>query len=110
MQMKNGWTLGQFRIFRVTFGLYLLYHFLSLLPWGTELFSSQGVLPQGAMSPLFHLFPNLFLLWDSPLFVQAFLLAAAIFSLLLTFGKFDRVMAILIWYMWACLYDRNPLI
>ena len=108
--MKNGWTRGQFLIFRVTFGLYLFYHFLSLLPWGTELFSSQGVLPRGAMSPLFHLFPNLFLLWDSPLFVQACLLAAAIFSAFLTFGKFDRVMAILVWYVWACLYGRNPLI
>ena len=110
MQMKNGWTRGQFRIFRVTFGIYLLYHFLSLLPWGPELFSSQGVLSQGAMSPLFHLFPNLFLLWDSPLFVQACLLAAAIFSLLLTFGKFDRVMAVMVWYVWASLYGRNPLI
>ncbi|HEV3421220.1 MAG TPA: DCC1-like thiol-disulfide oxidoreductase family protein [Candidatus Acidoferrum sp.] len=110
MQMKNGWTRGQFRIFRVTFGLYLLYHFLSLLPWGPELFSSKGVLPKGTMSPLFHLFPNLFLLCDSPLFVQACLLVAAIFSLFLTVGKFDRVMAILVWYFWACLYGRNPLI
>src|ERR1700730_2045473 len=110
MQMKNGWTRGQFRIFRVTFGLYLLYHFLSLLPWGTELFSLRGVLPQGAMSPLFCLFPNLFLLWDSPRFVQACLLAAAIFSALLTIGKFDRVMAVLVWYVWASLYGRNPLI
>jgi predicted DCC family thiol-disulfide oxidoreductase YuxK len=110
MQIKNGWTRGQFRIFRVTFGLYLLYHFLSLLPWGPELFSSQGVLPQGAMSPVFHLFPNLFLLWDSSLFVQACLLAAALFSLFFTAGKYDRVMAVLVWYLWACLYGRNPLI
>jgi predicted DCC family thiol-disulfide oxidoreductase YuxK len=110
MQMNNGWTRGQVLVFRVTLGLYLLYHFLSLLPWGMELFSSQGVLPQGAMSPLFHLFPNVFLLWDSPQFVQTLLLAAAGFSLLLTIGKYDRVMAVLIWYVWACLYGRNPLI
>ena len=110
MQMKNGWTRGQFLIFRVVFGLYLVYHFLSLLPWGAELFSSKGVLPQGAMSPLFHLFPNVFLLSDSPLFVQACLVAAAIFSLFLTVGKYDRAMAVLVWYVWACLYGRNPLI
>lgn len=110
MQMKNGWTKGQFRLFRVTLGFYLLCHFLSLVPWGPELFSSRGVLPQGALSPLFHLFPNLFLLCDSPFFVQACLLTAAIFSLFLAIGKFDRVMAILIWYIWACLYGRNPLI
>jgi predicted DCC family thiol-disulfide oxidoreductase YuxK len=110
MQMKNGWTRGQFLVFRVVFGLYLVYHFLSLLPWGAELFSSDGVLPQGAMSPLFRLFPNVFLLSDSPLFVQACLVAAAIFSLLLVIGKFDRMMAVLVWYLWACLYGRNPLI
>jgi len=110
MQITNGWTRVQFRIFRVTFGLYLLYHFLSLLPWGPELFSSRGVLPQGGMSPLFHLFPNLFLLWDSPLFVQGCLVMAAIFSVFLIVGKFDRLMAVLLWYVWACLYGRNPLI
>ena len=110
MQMKNAWTRGQFLVFRVVFGLYLVYHFLSLLPWGAELFSSQGVLPQGAMSPLFRLFPNVFLLSDSPLFVQVCLLVAAVSSLLLTIGKFDRVMAVVVWYLWACLYGRNPLI
>jgi len=110
MQMKNGWTRGQFLIFRVVFGFYLVYHFLSLLPWSAELFSYKGVLPQGAMSPLFRLFPNVFLLWDSPQFVQALQLAAAGFSLLLTIGKYDRVMAVLVWYVWACLYGRNPLI
>jgi len=110
MQMNNGWTRGQFLVFRVVFGLYLVYHFLSLLPWGAELFSSQGVLPQGTMSPLFRLFPNIFLLSDSPLFVQVCLLVAAVSSLLLAIGKFDRVMAVLVWYLWACLYGRNPLI
>jgi len=108
--MNNGWTRGQFLVFRVVFGLYLVYHFLSLLPWGAELFSSQGVLPQGTMSPLFRLFPNIFLLSDSPLFVQVCLLVAAVSSLLLAIGKFDRVMAVLVWYLWACLYGRNPLI
>jgi predicted DCC family thiol-disulfide oxidoreductase YuxK len=110
MQMNNGWTRGQFQIFRVTLGFYLLYHFLSLLPWGPELFSSKGVLPLGSMNPLFHLFPSVFLLRDSPMFVQTCLLAAAVFSLLLAIGKFDRVMAILVWYLWACFHDRNPLI
>jgi predicted DCC family thiol-disulfide oxidoreductase YuxK len=110
MQLKNGWTSGQFRLWRISFGLYLLYHFVSLLPWGRELFSDRGVLPQGAMSPLFHLFPNVFLLCDSPLFVQASLVVAAGLSVLLMIGQFDRVAAILLWYLWACLYGRNPLI
>jgi len=99
MQLKNGWTSGQFRIWRVCFGLYLLYHFARLLPWGPELFSSKGVLPQGALSPLFHLFPNVFQLWDQPLFVQSCLLAGAVCSILLMIGRFDRVAAALLWYL-----------
>jgi predicted DCC family thiol-disulfide oxidoreductase YuxK len=110
MQMKTGWTPGQFRVFRVLFGLYLLDHFLSLLPWGAELFSSQGVLPNGDLSPLIYLFPNIFLLSDSPLFVAFCLVAAAVFSLFFTIGKLHRLMAILVWYFWACLYGRNPMI
>ena len=110
MQMKNGWTSSQFRIWRVCFGLYLLSHFLILLPWGPELFSSRGALPHGNMSPLFHVFPNVFLLSDQPLFVQGCLLIAAMSSGFLMIGRLDRGMAILLWYLWACLYDRNPLI
>jgi predicted DCC family thiol-disulfide oxidoreductase YuxK len=110
MQIKTGWTPMQFHLFRVIFGLYLVHHFLGLLPWETELFSSQGVLHDGSLSPLIHLFPNIFLLSDSPLFVSLCLIAAAIFSLLFAIGKLDRVMAVLIWYFWACLFGRNPMI
>jgi len=108
--MKNGWTNGQYAIYRVTFGLYLLQHFLGLLPWGGELFSSAGVMPNGSFSPLIHRFPNIFALWDSPLFVESCLAVAGLLSLFLIVGKFDRVAAVLIWYLLACLYGRNPLI
>jgi predicted DCC family thiol-disulfide oxidoreductase YuxK len=110
MQMKNGWTNGQYALYRAIFGLYLLQHFLGLLPWGGELFSSAGVLPSGSFSPLIHLFPNILALWDSPLFVESCLAVAALLSLFLIVGKFDRIAAVLIWYLLACLYGRNPLI
>lgn len=108
--MNNGWTSGQYSVYRVILGLYLLQHFLGLLPWGAELFSSVGVLPVGSVSPLMHLFPNIFLLCDYPWFVSLCLSAAAVFSMLFIIGKFDRAMAVLIWYLWACLYGRNPMI
>ncbi len=108
--MKNGWTSGQYSVYRVIFGLYLLQHFLALLPWGAELFSSAGVLPSGSLSPLLHLFPNVLVLWNSPLFVDFCLGAAAVLSLCFMIGKFDRVAAVMIWYLWACFYGRNPLI
>jgi len=34
----------------------------------------------------------------------------AVFSLLFIVGRFDRSTAVLIWYLWPCLYGRNPLI
>src|SRR5215471_19820094 len=104
MKVTNGWTRGQYSIFRVVFGLYLVQHFLALLPWGKELFSSAGVLPRASLSPLTHLFPNVLALADSPAFVAACLVAAAVLSVFFLIGKFDRVAAFLIWYLWACLY------
>lgn len=108
--MKNSWTDGQYGVYRFLLGLYLLQHFVGLLPWGAELFSSSGVLPVGSVSPLMRLFPNIFWLWDSPLFVALLLIVGAALSLLFLIGKFDRIIAVLIWYLWACLYGRNPMI
>jgi len=108
--MKNGCTSGQYSVYRVTLGVYLLQRFLGLLPWEAELFSSTGVLSVGSPSPLMHLFPIIFLLCDYPRFVKLCLSAGAVFSLLFIIGKFDRAMAVLIWYLWACLYGRNPMI
>src|SRR5438876_6217543 len=67
--MKNGWTGGQYSIFRILLGLYLLQHFLTLVPWGTEAFSNRGVLPVAAASPLIRLFPNVLAIWDQPGFL-----------------------------------------
>ena len=106
----NGWTSGQYSVFRAVFGLYLCVHFAGLVPWGPELFSDQGVLARGTSSPLLHLFPNIFAVADSPLLVQGFLVLAAALSLLLAGGWCDRGAAIALWYLWACLFGRNPLI
>ena len=54
--MRNGWTGGQYSLFRVIFGAYLLVHFAQLIPWGTETFSNAGVLADGSASPLLHAF------------------------------------------------------
>jgi hypothetical protein len=31
--MRNGWTGGQYSLFRAVFGIYLLVHFAQLTPW-----------------------------------------------------------------------------
>lgn len=52
MFMNNGWSGGQYSLFRALLGLYLLVHFADLVPWGAELFSRRGVLPDASVSPL----------------------------------------------------------
>ena len=107
--MNNGWTGGQYSLFRVIFGLFLGYHFMALVPWGTETFSNRGVLPNAEDSPLIHAFPNLLALIDTPLFVAIMLVSASIASILFALGKLDRAAALWIWYVLACLHARNPL-
>jgi predicted DCC family thiol-disulfide oxidoreductase YuxK len=108
--MTTGWTGGQYSVYRVIFGLYLLIHFAMLLPWGVELFSDRGLLPDGNASPLLRLFPNVLALNDSAAMVLALLVVATIAALLFTIGLFDRIAAVVLWYILACLFGRNPLI
>jgi predicted DCC family thiol-disulfide oxidoreductase YuxK len=106
----NQWTGGQYSLFRAIFGIYLFIHFGQLVPWGAEIFSNRGVLPDGAASPLLRLFPNVLALYDAPAFVTALLVFAMAASLLLAAGFYDRIAAIVLWYLLACLFGRNPLI
>ena len=108
--MTTGWTGGQYSVFRIVFGTYLCGHFLSLVPWARELFSDRGMLPAAAASPLAFLFPNVLTVLDAPAFVTSLLLIAAGASVLFAIGFQDRAMAALLWYVWACLLGRNPLI
>src|SRR5215471_9602176 len=108
--MKNGWSGGQYSVFRIFFGCYLLQHFLALLPWGAELFSNRGAVANASASPLTQVFPNVLAICDQPGFVTALLILASVLSVLLAAGLWDRTAAFVLWYLWACLLGRNPLI
>jgi predicted DCC family thiol-disulfide oxidoreductase YuxK len=108
--VRNGWTGGQYSLFRAIFGCYLCLQFARLAPWAAELFSRRGLLADGAASPLLHLFPNLLALWDGPGFSTALVMAAAALALPLAVGWHDRPAAVALWYLGACLYGRMPLI
>jgi predicted DCC family thiol-disulfide oxidoreductase YuxK len=108
--MKNGWTGGQFSLYRAFFGGYLCVHYLTLVKWGPELFSRDGLLPDPWASPFARLFPNILTVFDSPVFVQCLLVLAAVLGLLLAIGMWDRAAAILLWYLGGAFLVRNPLI
>jgi predicted DCC family thiol-disulfide oxidoreductase YuxK len=108
--MRNGWTGGQYSLVRALFGAYLFVHFLQLVPYGPELFSSAGVLPDASLSPLTALFPNVLNFFDGPAFVVALLILGCGLAVSFAVGWHDRIAAIGLWYIWAALFGRNPLI
>ncbi len=108
--MRNGWTGGQYRLYRTILGGYLFVHYCGLVVWGPELFSRAGVLPNAWDSPLATLFPNILTICDSSDVVQLLLVLAAALSVLFAMGLRDRVAAIMLWYLGTCFFDRNPLI
>ena len=102
--VRNGWTGGQYSIVRAIFGAYLFIHFVALIPWAQEVFAQ--ILPREA-SPFLRLFPNILAIAD---IATPLVIVAAIASIFLAIGLYDRVAAVLIWYVLACLFGRNPLI
>lgn len=105
----HGWTAANYTAVRAIFGVYLFVHFAHLTPWAAELYSREGVVADATTSPLAYAFPNLLTFFDAPWFATALVATAAGASLLLALGKKDRLMALLIWYIWACTFGRNPL-
>jgi predicted DCC family thiol-disulfide oxidoreductase YuxK len=107
--MNNSWTGGQYSVYRAILGVFLVSHFVALLPWAAEVFSNRGVLPASA-SPLLTLFPNVLAVNDSPIVVTILIAIGAAAAVLLAIGLSDRIAAVVAWYVLACLFGRNPLI
>lgn len=102
-------TSRHFAMFRVALGGYLLFHFVSLVPYTEELFSRRGMLPDAAQLPSSRFFPNP-LASASPGVAMSFVVALALLSLALVAGIYRRWLAIPLWFGWACLFNRNPFI
>jgi predicted DCC family thiol-disulfide oxidoreductase YuxK len=103
MTRGNGWTGGQYSLFRILFGIYLLVNFLRLLVGGTAVFS-------GAEVSLPERFPSVLALSDSPALMAAVALAGIALSVLFTVGCWDRAAAVPLAYLWVCLHGLNPLL
>ncbi|WP_114521407.1 DCC1-like thiol-disulfide oxidoreductase family protein [Altererythrobacter sp. ZODW24] len=106
----NGWTGGQYSLFRVIFAAYLFVHFTYLAFWASDIFSDQGMLSEATLSPLIYAFPNILAIFDGPIFVTGLSIAAAVAALFFGAGKWDRIAAVFLWIVLASFVGRNPLI
>ncbi len=100
----------QFSFFRIILGIYLTIHFILLIPYGTEIWSNLGILPEASLNLTHGFFPNILNHFDDPWMVKLFLGLATLLSVLFAAGVKRRWLAIVIWYIWVCLFDRNNLI
>jgi predicted DCC family thiol-disulfide oxidoreductase YuxK len=100
----------QFACFRIIFGSYLMVHFADLLPYAGELFSGEGSLANPRLNFTFGVLPNPLEHFQSPTFVVSFVAGLCLMSLAFPVGFFRRGAALVLWFGWACLFNRNNLI
>jgi predicted DCC family thiol-disulfide oxidoreductase YuxK len=110
-KIDKDYTPYQFTIFRIVFGLYLLWHFLVLLPDSIELFSSVGIIPTPSLNFTYPIAPwNPLYYIDSPGVILSFLGLCIMLSAVLIVGWQRQIVCLLLWFLWACLFNRNNLI
>ena len=108
--MNGRWADSRYSVYRALLGSYLFVHFAHLIAWGPELFSNEGMIRNAANSPIFGIIPSVLSISDSPAMVVVILAIGAVASLFFAAGKYDRIAALVMWYILACLLGRNPLI
>ncbi|MCB9760032.1 MAG: HTTM domain-containing protein [Alphaproteobacteria bacterium] len=97
---------GVFIAFRVGVGLFLLQHFLRLLPYAPALFSDQGMFPDPGYA-FWILFPSPLRFFGSPAAATAFVALNAALALAFALGLGRRGVALGLWYGLASLAARN---
>ncbi len=100
----------QFAIFRILLGTYLIWHFSLLVPYASELFSNIGLVPDPTLQRTYSIFPNILNLMDSSTGATAFVSVLIVLSFCLLIGYRRRLVSILLWFGWACLFNRNNFI
>lgn len=109
LRMKS-YSPFQFSLFRIILGLYLTVHFVSLIPYAAEIWSSVGMLPDASVNLTHGVFPNILNYINSAIGVSIYVALLAILSICFCIGFHRPIVALLLWYGWASLFDRNNLI
>ena len=99
----------QFAVFRIALGLYLVQQFLFLIR-SPDQFSREGLRPDAALNFTHGVLPNPLAWWGTPDLATAWLVGMLVLSVSLMLGSLRRTTCLLLWYGWACLFDRNNLI
>lgn len=99
----------QFTLFRVIFGCYLTIHFFDLIFVAPELYSNVGTMADATLNATYPIFPNAINLFNGPLGTQVFLILLTVLSIVFITGFKRRWTAFLLWYGFACLFNRNIL-
>jgi len=92
-------------IFRILVGLYLIFHFINIVPYAEELFG-YDMMFDPHISPIYGFFPNILDYINATFFIYILVFL----SVLLTIEYFPRLVSFLLWYGWVALFNRNMLI
>jgi hypothetical protein len=99
-----------FVIFRFLLGIFLLYYYITEIPYIDEIYSNQGLIPSADLNSTFGYFPSILYVFDSPFFVKIIFIIGAVISCLFAFGICPRIGSFLLWYIQTSLYNRNNLV
>lgn len=100
----------QFTVFRVVFGLYLAVHFFTLAPWAPEVFGPRGMIADPALLPAHGVFPNPLEALGTDAALAGAVLLLGLLAVAFAAGLARRIVALVLWFGWACLFHRNVFI
>jgi hypothetical protein len=103
------YDFGYYEKVRFLIGLHLSVCLGILFFYSTEIFSNQGVFPDHGIWGGGQ-FPSLFKISTDPIFVGITILLGVALSLMIAFGKSERLGSLLLWYLLSCLNKQNPFV
>jgi hypothetical protein len=100
----------QFSLFRIYLGGNIFLVLFFSIPSSEALWSNQGMVSNPAFNLNYGVFPNVLNKVDEPYQVIIFITILLAISLLFIAGISRRLSALILWYGWTCLINRNNLI
>jgi hypothetical protein len=97
----------QFVWFRIALGAYLFCFFLVSIPYASEMYGREGMVPDPAVNYTRAIFPDPLASLDSPRAVHSILFIGALCCIPLCLGRWRQFVAAAIWLIFFALFLRN---